>query len=385
MWIKGAAQDQKTLFAEGSSSSNTPIDNFQSGTGSTTDNARLAYRGNGNSIIIKSSTGSAYDDTWHHLVLTDYAGTVLVYIDGVYDSSLSCSPDGSGTTLNKTALGVLLRSGIFGYHTGLVDEVAIFDRALTAEEAGQLAGGLDPTAIPDEGPPPPTPIPLDFRISSDATDVIFTWNSEAGKLCNLKPSMNLSANPSTWHLLESGIAATAPLNTKTIPLPDDPRRFYVLEDTSNTIFGLWSGATIPSNHTAIPFPNLMETYTLLDAQDPYEYKFLHGAAIINFKGTFYANWANSPLNENYPDEKLRERRFTDASNTGTWSTVEDVGGELPGNDRRSHASYLEHEGQLRPLPLVLARGRPPEPGLITCGRQRSSSMKQLEVGNPRVS
>ena len=41
------------------------------------------------------------------------------------------------------------------------------------------------------------------------------------------------------------------------------------------------------------------------------YKFLHGAAIVHHKGVLYANWANSPTDENGPHETLQGRRSQD--------------------------------------------------------------------------
>ena len=260
----------------------------------------------------------------HHLALTDFGGTVSLYIDGSFDSSLSYTPDGTGTTLDRTALGKLVRLNNFGNYTGLMDEVAIYDRVLTPGEIGQLAAGLDPVAIPDEGTPPS---PLDFRLASAGTDLIFTWNSETGNFYNLKTSTNLRVATSTWHLLESALAATAPLNTRVIAKPADRRRFYVLEDTSDTKFGLWSGAAIPADHTTIPFAQGIEHYTLLNGSD-HTHRFLHGAIIIKYQGELFANWANSPVDENSQDETLQGRRFTDAGDTNTWSAVEVIGSDL---------------------------------------------------------
>jgi hypothetical protein len=90
-------------------------------------------------------------------------------------------------------------------------------------------------------------------------------------------------------------------------------------DTGHTTFRLWSGPAIPSDPNKIPFAKGVEHQTILDARE-HDYKFLHGAAIINSKGTFFANWANSPLHENGPRETLQGRRSTDGC--ATWSDKE---------------------------------------------------------------
>ena len=72
-------------------------------------------------------------------------------------------------------------------------------------------------------------------------------------------------------------------------------------------FTLWTGAPVPDNIESIPFVPGVEHRTIHRAAED-GYKFLHGAAIINYKGTFYANWANSPTNENGRHETLQGRR-----------------------------------------------------------------------------
>jgi hypothetical protein len=107
-------------------------------------------------------------------------------------------------------------------------------------------------------------------------------------------------------------------------------------------YQLWSGAPI-GDPAEIPFAEGVSHQTILDARQ-HSHKFLHGAAIINYKGTFFANWANSPKNENFPNETLQGRRSTDGCKT--WSPVEMIAPGFPGKDRHSHAVYLIHNGRL---------------------------------------
>ena len=106
---------------------------------------------------------------------------------------------------------------------------------------------------------------------------------------------------------------------------------------------LWTGPKIPSDVNTIPFANGIEHRTIYDARE-HDYKFLHGAAIINFKGTFFAHWANSPKDENLSRETLQGRRTKDS--LGKWSKVEVIGPGFDGPERHSHGVFLEHKGQL---------------------------------------
>lgn len=115
------------------------------------------------------------------------------------------------------------------------------------------------------------------------------------------------------------------------------------EDLDMRTFRLWSGAMIPADVEEVPFADGIEHRTIHDARQS-EYKFLHGAAIINYRGTFFAHWANSPKDENFPRETLQGRRAKDA--LGDWSAVEIIGPGFGGPERHSHGVFLEHKGQL---------------------------------------
>ncbi len=79
-------------------------------------------------------------------------------------------------------------------------------------------------------------------------------------------------------------------------------------------YPLRAGGEIPSDSAKIPFAERIVHSTVHrpGEEDP---KFPHGAAIIEHKGMFYANWANSPINENGPHETLRGKRSLDGGKT----------------------------------------------------------------------
>lgn len=106
---------------------------------------------------------------------------------------------------------------------------------------------------------------------------------------------------------------------------------------------LWNGPPIPVDLKQIPFVPGMTHQTIHRAEKE-GYKFLHGATIINHNGVLYANWANSPTNENGPHETLQGRRSNDGGKT--WSELEVIGPGFEGPDRHSHGILLVHEGKL---------------------------------------
>ncbi|MDG2224469.1 MAG: exo-alpha-sialidase [Rubripirellula sp.] len=108
-------------------------------------------------------------------------------------------------------------------------------------------------------------------------------------------------------------------------------------------FALWTGSPIPSDIEQIPFAKGIEHRTI---HRPTEdgCKFLHGAAIVQDKGVMYANWANSPVNENGPHETLQGRRSTDGG--VTWTESEVIGPGFEGQDRHSHGVLFVHQGEV---------------------------------------
>lgn len=108
-------------------------------------------------------------------------------------------------------------------------------------------------------------------------------------------------------------------------------------------FKLWTGPTIPKDPEAIPFAADIE-HRVINRPTADGYKFLHGAAILEHKGVFYANWANSPVNENGPHETLQGKRSSDGGRT--WSDLEMIGPGFEGPDRHSHGVLFTHGGNV---------------------------------------
>jgi len=76
-------------------------------------------------------------DAWNHLAVVRDGSSVTFYLNGVYDGDITVSGDMAFTIIGAWSLGVEL----FG---GLMDDVRIYDRALTQEEAAGLAGWTEP-------------------------------------------------------------------------------------------------------------------------------------------------------------------------------------------------------------------------------------------------
>ena len=170
-------------------------------------------------------------ETWHHVIMTyDQSGiggagpTVRFYVNGV--------EGGTGQPTAEAATG----GWVLGSHklrdrqfyTGLLDEVAIYDKRLDDPDGdgdpsdSRVAAHYDAYLEATLGKPPV----LNLSVSTAGQDLIFEWESTPGATYNLSSTADLSADVATWDLVQGDIAATPPTNTLALPRPGDNTRFY---------------------------------------------------------------------------------------------------------------------------------------------------------------
>jgi hypothetical protein len=179
MWVRGPVQTDRRVFSEGATANNQPL--FNIGTHNTGANAFL-------DSYIRTDTGAtanhqygtlpAFDDQWRHItyVQREVGGvrTAMMYVDGVEDTIVPQPV--TPLTLNTTSLGAILRSGFSAHYTGLIDEVAIWERALSPAEVALL----QTTTIVD---PPTREQPLainvfraDFPAVVKGQQIVLRWD-----------------------------------------------------------------------------------------------------------------------------------------------------------------------------------------------------------------
>lgn len=145
MWVNGPAQPDHRVFSEGSHLQNNTLFNLG------THNSATAFDGTLD-IYIRSDTGAlaldhvhsvgiAYDETWHHITYVQREVgpgimRALAYIDGAQDPVIIAPIRPLNAT--RTSIGGILRAAPGAYFTGMIDEVAVWDRALSAQEIQML-------------------------------------------------------------------------------------------------------------------------------------------------------------------------------------------------------------------------------------------------------
>lgn len=143
-WTKGpmGIVASTRLYGEGSSTSNNPI--FSINVDPTTptifptiflrnDAATNFYGANGLNGSIP-----VWDEKWHHICFRDSNGAATLYIDGIADAvNFNYTPSGT-FTLNRTAVGALLRAASSNFSKVQITDVRTYTSAFTATQVKAL-------------------------------------------------------------------------------------------------------------------------------------------------------------------------------------------------------------------------------------------------------
>ncbi|MCH8219568.1 MAG: hypothetical protein IH892_22680, partial [Planctomycetes bacterium] len=181
-WVKTSARGGETIFAKGGD-----------------DGGGIRYRlyieGNPGVKILVDDNSTKYDPEgnipvedgqWHHLVGMRDGTALRVFIDGIEDEGVtahgeSTIPDNydiSGTSQYGAYIGAVTTNStgsLYKFYSGLIDDVAIWNRALTLDEIGFLwnngdgnpAGGSDPEKASEPS--------LDDGAEDVLRDVVLSW------------------------------------------------------------------------------------------------------------------------------------------------------------------------------------------------------------------
>jgi hypothetical protein len=157
MWVKGPfQQNDRRIFSESSSVDNNPL--FTLGTHNTAADGTLDsfIRVGGTISNHLHSIATVFDDTWHHIAWVDDNGAVTLYIDGVADGAVLSYPR-PAFPLDMTTFGAVVRDSRAPpdccWYAGALDEVRLYDHALSAQEVLELVpgGGCPEPAEPEHG------------------------------------------------------------------------------------------------------------------------------------------------------------------------------------------------------------------------------------------
>ncbi|MCU0788218.1 MAG: hypothetical protein MUC91_08520 [Verrucomicrobia bacterium] len=213
-WVKAPAASGGWAFCEGSTVNNNPA--LALGMNANDPRFYWLVRNTGGTLLAGYGVASVWDDNWHHVawVQRDVGGSAKaqIYIDGALDITVNALfPLGA----NNSSLGAYYRTGPTLPITGLVDEVAAWERALSPAEVALLATSyitnpptrLTPLAITSFKSDLPAvakgdSTPLRWDVPANATQILISGLGDVtSKTVGGVGSTNVAPNATTDYVL----------------------------------------------------------------------------------------------------------------------------------------------------------------------------------------
>ena len=183
MWVKGdgTLNSDDRVFSEGITTEANPLYNL--GTHNSSVDGRFDfYIRNGPAAQTFGhvySNNLVFDNTWHHVAVVSQNKIIDLYIDGILDGQYDYNrvPD---FTPDTTTIGGILRDTDCCNFLGSIDEVAVWDNALSAGQVGVLALGTGANEL---------------EIDADNDGLLDAWELQYGLASNDDGSINPANGP----------------------------------------------------------------------------------------------------------------------------------------------------------------------------------------------
>ncbi|YCM42853.1 LamG domain-containing protein [Verrucomicrobiaceae bacterium 227] len=150
------------------------------------------------------------DGSWHHVAVThDSLGDITMYIDGVAAGTVGTWALGNGSGL-ALQIGGNPQAANRGWD-GNIDDVALWDRALSPEEVSLIwndGNGASIESLVDSGAPLQI-VGVTHTRTEDNTLVDLTFTSKEGSIYSVFATNNLAQPLEDWIELENAIPAAA--------------------------------------------------------------------------------------------------------------------------------------------------------------------------------
>lgn len=159
---------------------------------------------------------------WTHLALMSSNGTRRIFVNGAVAGTTTIT-SGGASDFNFNIGGGGIQDGTGNFFLGQIDDVAVWDKALTDDQVASLAAGtLSPSAAVPASSLPTFPITAFTRTGNN---ISITWASEPGATYRVQSSAALQtwADVTTTAIPATGTSTTW---TGTLPSPNTPTRLF---------------------------------------------------------------------------------------------------------------------------------------------------------------
>ena len=192
LWTKvnGTGQSDLRVFSEGNTSNSDPLFNIGTHNTGASGAVDLFFRQGAWPSAHILTTAEPFDEQWHHLAFVQQDdGSRTIYIDGVADELAIADKPAGNWNLNDTTIGGILRAAPTHWVTGLIDEVALWKRALTPQEINTVKTN----GVPNVGT---TPLPIeikkfaaDFPSVAQGDKVVLHWEASKDASLSISPGV----------------------------------------------------------------------------------------------------------------------------------------------------------------------------------------------------
>jgi hypothetical protein len=188
--VTGPGQNDLRLFSEASTTSSDPLFNIGTDNPGVTGQVDLFFRQSGWPTVDHIKTElEPFDGEWSHVVFVQDNRQRRIYIDGQLDSlEIPEKPEGSWQ-VDNTTIGGILRASASHWVTGLIDEVAIWNRALTQEEIVEVMNSGVPAVMTREVPLEIRRFAPDFPAVVAGDTVILRWDGARDATFSISPGI----------------------------------------------------------------------------------------------------------------------------------------------------------------------------------------------------
>jgi hypothetical protein len=149
--VTGTGQNDLRIFSEGSNTDSNPLFNLGTQNGGASGQLDVFIRngvGGWPTVGHIFSEQEPFDGTWHHIAWVEDGGSRSIYVDGELDSlEIEARPSEGEFPVNNTSIGGILRASASHWVTGLLDDAAIWSRALSEEEINAVISNGVPRVI----------------------------------------------------------------------------------------------------------------------------------------------------------------------------------------------------------------------------------------------
>jgi hypothetical protein len=215
LWINATGMGQTDLrfFSEGNTTNSNPLFNLGTHSTASDNSVDVFFRQAGwTDVNHIRTTAQPLDGTWHHFAFVQQDdGSRTIYIDGVADPLAIPAKAAGAWSVNDTTIGGILRASPSHWITGLIDEVAVWKRALSEAEINDVRVNGVPSI---GGPALPLEIKsftADFGTVAQGDRVTLRWDASKDATLSISPGIGDVTGSSQFGV--GSIEATVNQNT----------------------------------------------------------------------------------------------------------------------------------------------------------------------------